>query len=107
MWVGFKQFFRTTHSELRDKTDMTVQDEGMHHVNIVCSVVAGLQEVLKQEPALVEAPAIIQDPKVTHVENAVQDNQQNLASQLQKIQAMMQAIQLQYEPPQTTYQAYG
>ena len=56
---------------------------------------------------LVEAPDIIQDPQVTHVANEVQDNQQNLASHLQQIQVMIQAIQLQYEAPQPTYQAYG
>ena len=42
MWVGFKQFFRTAHLELQGTTDITVQDAGTQHVNMVCNVVAGL-----------------------------------------------------------------
>ena len=44
--VGFKQFLRMAHRELREITDIFVQDEEMHHANIVHYVVAGLQEVL-------------------------------------------------------------
>ena len=48
-WVGFKQYFWASHRKLRDTTDLTVQDKGMHHANMVHNVVAGLQEVLHQE----------------------------------------------------------
>ena len=45
-WVVFKQFFWTAHQELRETMDLTVQDVGMNHMNIVRNVVVGLQEVL-------------------------------------------------------------
>ena len=45
-WVGFKQFFFTAHQELRETSDLTVEDAGMHHANMVGNVVAGLQEAL-------------------------------------------------------------
>ena len=43
------------HRELRETIDLTVQDAGMHHANMVRDVVAGLQEVLQKEPVPVEA----------------------------------------------------
>ena len=79
----------------------------MHYANMVRDVVAGLQEVLKQEPVPVEASAVIQDTQVTHVVNAVQENQYHIDAQLQKMQSMMQAMKIQYAEPQPTYQAYG
>ena len=48
-WVRFKQFFRTYHQELRETSDLTVEDAGMHHANMVRNVVAGIQEALQQE----------------------------------------------------------
>ena len=50
---------------------------------MVRGVVAGLQEVLQQEPAPAEVPAVvqtIQEPQVNQVVNTVQENQQQLAS---------------------------
>ena len=45
-WVRFKQFFRTYHQELIETSDLTVEDAGMHHANMVRNVVAGLHESL-------------------------------------------------------------
>ena len=80
----------------------------MHHTNMVQDVVAGIKEVLKQEPVLVEAPVVIQEPQVDHVANAVQYKQQQLDAQLQQIQATIRGMQLQYSAAtQPTYQSYG
>ena len=43
-WFFFKQFFRTANHELLEITDLTVKDAGMHHVNMIHNVVAGIQE---------------------------------------------------------------
>ena len=67
----------------------------MHHENMVCNVVAGLQEVPQQEQVLTENTAVI-EAWVDHVANAVQNTQQQLATQIQQMKVMMQAIQLQY-----------
>ena len=46
-YVGrFQAVFWTAHRKLRETTDLTVQDAGMHHANLVSDVVAVLQEVL-------------------------------------------------------------
>ena len=47
---------------------------------------------------------MLQYPQVNHVTNAVQDNQQQLVTQIQKIQAMIQYMQLQHTSTQTSYQ---
>ena len=49
-WANFKTHFRTAHKELRATTVLTAQDAGMHHYNMVCDVVAALQETLS-DPA--------------------------------------------------------
>ena len=66
-WVGLKQLFRTTHHELQETTDIRVQDEGMHHADMVRNVVSGIQKVLKKESVPVKAPVVIQYPQVAHV----------------------------------------
>ena len=43
-WANFKMHFRTAHKELRATTDLTAQDTGIHHANMVRDVVASLQE---------------------------------------------------------------
>ena len=79
----------------------------MHHANIVRDAVAGLQESLQQDQVQTETPTVVQAP-VDHVVNTVQNNQQQLTTQLQKIQAMMQAIYIQYDAaPHGTLQDYG
>ena len=83
------------HRELRETKDLTIQDLGMHNVNILRSVLAGLKEVLQQEKSPIKTPETISEPN-EHLENAVQSTQQKLAAQLQQIQIMMQAMQLQY-----------
>ena len=47
-WVPFKQFFWTSHRELIETSDLTIEDTGMHNDNTVRNVVAGLQEPLQQ-----------------------------------------------------------
>ena len=74
---------------------------------MVCNVVAGLQEVPQQEQVLTENTAVI-EAWVDHVANAVQNTQQQLATQIQQMKAMMQLIQLQYVAgPQNAHQDYG
>ena len=41
-WVCFKQFSRTSHRELRETSNITVEDAGMHHTNMVRDVIAEL-----------------------------------------------------------------
>ena len=74
MWVCFKQFSRTSHRELRETSNLTVEYVGMHHANMVRNVVAGLQEALQQEQTQTETPTSVQVP-VDHVANAVQSTQ--------------------------------
>ena len=45
-WANFKTQFRTAHKELRATTDLTAQDAGMHHANMVRDFVAALQEIM-------------------------------------------------------------
>ena len=79
----------------------------MHNINIVRDVVEGIQELLQQNKYPIETSVTAFEPH-KHVANAVQSNQQKLASQLQQMQIMMQAMQLQYATlPQPTYQDYG
>ena len=40
--VHFQVVFWMAHFWLRETTDLTVQDVGMHHADIVCDIVAGL-----------------------------------------------------------------
>ena len=74
-WFGFKQFFWTTHQELRKTTDLTIQDAGMHHMNMVSDVSLVLQEVLHQEKSLTETLPGISEP-TENVSNMVQNTQQ-------------------------------
>ena len=105
-WVQFKQFFRTSHQELREMSDLTVEDAGMHHTNMVRDVVAGLQEALQQYQVQTETLTVVQAP-VDHVFNALQKTQQQLAKQLHKMQAVMQAMYMKYDAvPHGTRQDY-
>ena len=60
----------------------------MHRANMVRDVVAGLQEALQQDQVQTETLTVVQGP-VDHVANAVQNIQQQLATQLNQMQAMM------------------
>ena len=42
-WVGFKHFFRETHSKLWETTDLIIKDAGMCHAYMVSDVVAEVQ----------------------------------------------------------------
>ena len=90
-----------------EMSELTIEDAGMHHANMVREVVAGLQEALKQDQVQTETSTVVQAP-VDHVPNAVQNSQQQLATQQQHIQSMMQAMQMQYAAaPQGARQYYG
>ena len=52
------------------KSDLTVEDAGMHHMKMVRNVIAGLQEELKQEKSPTENTTTVPEP-IDHVENAV------------------------------------
>ena len=105
-WVGFKPFFWTGHQELRNTTDLTVQDTGMHHANMVRNMVAELQKALQQEQSPTENATTIPE-RVDHVPNAVQSTQKNLATQLQQTQAIIQTMQMKYSAaPQHAHQEY-
>ena len=41
-----QQSFRTSHTELRETSDLTFEGAGMYHANMVLDVVAGVQEAL-------------------------------------------------------------
>ena len=41
-WVIFKTFFHMAHQELQETSNLTIEDNGMHHVNMVRNGVAGL-----------------------------------------------------------------
>ena len=77
---------------------------------MVLDVVAGLQEVHKQETSPSEVTAVflsIQEPQVDHVANSVQNNQHKIANHIHQMQAMIQSVQIQYAAPQPSYQYYG
>ena len=45
-WANFKTHFCTAHKELRSTINLTAQDAGMHHANMVREVVAALQDTM-------------------------------------------------------------
>ena len=88
MWVRFKQFFWTSHQELRVMSGLTFEDAGMHHENMVRNFVTGLQDALEQDQVQTETQTVVLAP-VDHVTNTAQNTQQQLATQLQKMQETM------------------
>ena len=72
-----------------------MEDSSVHHANMVWDVVKGLQEALQQDQSPTENKTTVQEP-IDHVANVVQITQKQLATQLQQMQEMMQAIQIQY-----------
>ena len=48
-WVRFKTFFWKDHQELQETFNITVEDAGMHHANMVRDVVLGLHVALQQD----------------------------------------------------------
>ena len=98
-WAQFKTRFRTAHKELRATTDLTAQDSGMHHANMVRDVVASLQEtmVVPAEPEVVAAevipapsPPLNFNDQMANAMAAVNSTQQQM---FQKIQTMMETMQ--------------
>ena len=55
-------------------SDLTVDDAGMHHANMVRGVVSGLQEAFQQYQAQTDTPTNMQEP-LDHMANAVQNTQ--------------------------------
>ena len=84
-----------------------MEDTNMHHVDMVHDVVAGLLEVLRQEKAPTENATTVPEA-VNHVANAVQITHQQLDTQLQQMQAILQAMHMQYSAkPHHDHQDYG
>ena len=80
--VQVQTVFQTTHFELWETMDLAVQDVVMQHENMVRYVVTGLWEVLQQEKTPIKTPETILGPN-DHIENVVQNTQQQLTAQLQ------------------------
>ena len=59
-WATFKTHFHAAHKDLRATTDLTAQDDGMHHANMVRDVVAALQETMSvpAQPEVVAAEVL-------------------------------------------------
>ena len=83
-WFRFKPFFWKSRQELQETSNLNVEDAEMHHANMVRNLVAGLQEFLQQEQVLTENTTVIEAP-VDHMDKAVQNTQQQLATQPQQI----------------------
>ena len=46
-WIHFKQVFWTSHIELRETSNISVEDAVTHHAKMVPDIVTGLQEALQ------------------------------------------------------------
>ena len=46
---SFQTVYQTSHRELREMSDLSVEDAGMHQASMVRYFVPGIQEVLQQE----------------------------------------------------------
>ena len=64
-----------SHRELREMSDVTVENAEMHHANMVSDVVAGIDEALQQGKTHTETLTSVQ-AHVYHVANAVQSTHQ-------------------------------
>ena len=60
---------------MRETSDITVEDAGIHHDNMVQDVVAGIHEALQQEKTQTKTPTGVQTP-VDHVANGVQSTKE-------------------------------
>ena len=78
---------------MRETYDLTIEDAGMYHAKIVRNVVAEQKEALQQDQSQSETTVVVQAP-VANLPNAVQNTQQQLSTQLHKMQVMMQAIHM-------------
>ena len=88
-------------------SDLTVEDARMHPENMVQYVVVRLQETLQQDQNQTEKPMSVQ-ATVDHVANTVQITHQQLATQLQQMQLIMQTMQMNYiAVPHGTPRNYG
>ena len=83
-WATFKTHFRTAHTELRATTNLTAQDAGMHHANMVRDVVVALQEtmavpaeaeVVAAEVILAPSPPIDSDDQMANAMAAANSTQ--------------------------------
>ena len=70
------------YQELRETSDLIVEDADMHHANVVRDVVAGLHEYLQKYQIPTENLTTMEEPN-DRLENSVQITQQQLTTQLQ------------------------
>ena len=98
-WANIKTHFLTAHKDLRATTDLTAQGAVMHHANMVCDVVAALQETISVpvEPEVV-ATEVIHAPSPppnfdTQMANAMAAADATQKQMFQKIHTMMETMQ--------------
>ena len=92
-WIYFKSFFRAAHREIQAVADITTEESGIFHYNMVHYVLSGLMGVLLQEPPPTEIPAKnpfhkqpVEIEMINQVVNAVTETtttQKQLGDQLQ------------------------
>ena len=98
-WDNFKTHFRTAYKELRATTNLTAQDAGMHHANMIRDVVAGLREAFfaPEEPEVVPTPtnrAPSPPPNFyNQMANAMAASDANQKHLFQQMQTMMETMQ--------------
>ena len=102
-WANFKTHFRTANKELRATTDLTAQDAGMHHANMVRDVVAALQdtmsaaaepEVVPTEENCAPTPPPNFDTQMANAMAASDATQQQMFQQMQTIMETMQYMNI-------------
>ena len=94
------------HRELRNTTNVILQDVVIHHVNMVRNAISGMQEFLQQYQYPTNTLPVISEPN-EHIHNAVQNTQHQLAAQLHQMQTMVQDMQLKYDAaPHPNHQYY-
>jgi type II secretory pathway component PulJ len=100
-WIAFKDHFRQAHQELRETTDVTLEDSELqrNNANLVQQVVDGMQNMRDEESS-----AILE--QMANSATRTSDAQQQLVTQLAQMQQAMALLQTQvntqhrpYSPP--------
>jgi hypothetical protein len=89
-WIAFKDHFRQAHQELRETTNITLEDSELqrNNANLVQQVVTGLKNVRDEESAV-----ILEQMANSATRNT--DAQQQLVTQLAQMQQAMALLQTQ------------
>jgi hypothetical protein len=99
-WIAFKTHFRQAHQELRETTDVTLEDSALeaNNANLVQQVVEGLQTALA--PAGDPSPEPDTSAMLEQMANSAartSESQQDLAAQLAQMQHAMANLQSQVQ----------